>query len=412
VEIREELTIGPGAHDLEVRGAREGTVLRAADDFHGRAVLSLEGAKNVRLVGFTIDGNRGALEERKGLPPSNVRFVDFYRANGVAARKVESLSIAAVKFQNIAGFAVIAAESKDLVLEKIEVRDSGSRNEKGRNNTSGGVLIEEGTANFTVSDSIFSNILGNAVWTHSLYTSPRNRDGVIRQNRFRNIGRDAIQVGHATNLRVEGNTGERIGYPVEAVDVEGGGIPVAIDTAGDVDRTTYAGNTFKEINGKCIDLDGFHDGEVSGNTCINEGAAQDYPSGHYGIVMNNANPDMESEKIRIVRNVIDGAKFGGIFVIGREHRVENNTLRNLNRAGCNESAARFGCLSFAGEPDILRSGIYLGRGAERPALSRDNVIEGNEISGHGMASRCLGYAPGVSRKANRVMNNRCADGPR
>jgi hypothetical protein len=58
---------------------------------------------------------------------------------------------------------------------------------------------------------------------------------------------------------------------------------------------------------------------------------------------------------------------------------------------------------------MLRSGIYLGRGAERPAIARGNVIEGNEISGFGMRTRCVGIAPGVSRADNRIAGNRCAD---
>ena len=45
-----------------------------------------------------------------------------------------------------------------------------------------------------------------------------------------------MQVGHATAVRVERNEGAEIGYPEEDVDVEGGGVPVAIDTAGNVER--------------------------------------------------------------------------------------------------------------------------------------------------------------------------------
>ncbi|MCW5977333.1 MAG: right-handed parallel beta-helix repeat-containing protein [Bryobacteraceae bacterium] len=412
VEVARELEIAPGAHDLEIVGAPEGTTLRAAAGFDGRAVLSFRDAKRIRLQGFTIDGNRLALEQRTEIPPSDIPFIDYFCNNGVIAQNAEELEISSVRFVNIANFAVIVSESRNIVLDKIEVSDSGSRNAAGRNNTSGGVLLEEGVQDFTVRDGLFVNVLGNGVWTHSLYTSPRNRKGVVAGNAFRNIGRDAIQVGHATEVLVERNTGEGIGYPVDAVDVEGGGTPVAIDTAGDVDATIYRINRFEEINGKCVDLDGFHDGEVSGNVCVNKGRAEDYPFGHYGIVMNNANPDMNSRNIRIADNVIDGVKFGGIFVIGSGHRVENNTLRNVNAAGCNESGARFGCLHFPDEPDILRSGIYLGRGAERPDAARDNLVQGNEITGHGMAARCVGFAPGVSRSANRVRNNRCADGKR
>ena len=80
-------------------------------------------------------------------------------------------------------------------------------------------------------------------------------------------------------------------------------IPAAIDTAGNVDHSTYTGNRFSEINGKCIDLDGFHDGEVTRNVCTGQR--------NFGIVMNNSNPDMESSGITIADNVIDGGQYGG-----------------------------------------------------------------------------------------------------
>ena len=87
-------------------------------------------------------------------------------------------------------------------IDHVSVKDSGSLNAKGRNNTTGGILLEEGTDQFTVTDSVFGNIRGNAVWTHSRYMSPRNSRGKIANNQFFDIGRDAIQVGHATRVDV------------------------------------------------------------------------------------------------------------------------------------------------------------------------------------------------------------------
>jgi hypothetical protein len=181
-----------------------------------------------------------------------------------------------------------------------------------------------------------------------------------------------------------------------------------------VERSSYARNRFEEIGGKCIDLDGFHDGEVTGNVCVNHGRPEDYRNGNYGIVMNNANPDMRSRNIRVTGNIIDGPLFGGIFVIGSGHLIAHNRLLNINTAHCNEEAARFGCYYAAGEPDMLRSGIYLGRGAERPALAQGNIIEDNEISGFKMRSRCVALAPGIKPEWNTVRRNACSDreGPR
>ena len=208
-------------------------------------------------------------------------------------------------------------------------------------------------------------------------------------------------------MRVEGNSGDHIGYPVEDVDIEGRAIPVAIDTAGNVSESAYRNNRFNEVNGKCIDLDGFHDGEVSGNTCVNRSPAEAYRFGGYGIVMNNTNPDMRSQNIRVIGNVIDGPMFGGIFVIGTGHRVERNRLLHVNLAHCNEEAARFGCYYAPGEPEMLESGIYLGRGAERPAPARGNTIADNEISGFKMDTRCIGRAPGIGKDWNIVRGNVC-----
>ena len=100
--------------------------------------------------------------------------------------------------------------------------------------------------------------------------------------------------------------------------------------------------------------------------------------------MNNTNPDMRSEKIRIVDNLIDGGAYGGIFVIGTDHVIERNRLLNLNTS---HSAQ-----------ELLRAGIYLGKGAERPAPARGNTIRDNEISGYGLRRAVRG---GGGRREDR-----------
>ena len=382
-EVRSEIVMEGGT---EIRGAPSGSVLRAAAGFSGRAVIVVRGG-SVTLRDFTIDGNRSALEIRAELPPYDVPFARFTRANGVLAEGVDGLAIERVRFRQMAGFAVLVSRSRNIVIDGVEVADSGSRNAAGRNNTTGGILLEEGTSDFRVTDCKLRNIRGNGVWTHSLYTSPRNARGWFARNRFEEVGRDAIQVGHATDVRVEENTGSRIGYPVQDVDMENLAVPVGIDTAGNVERCSYSGNRFSDVNGKCIDLDGFHDGEIRGNVCT--------ALANFGIVMNNSNPDMQSRNIRITGNVIDGAAFGGIFAIGTGHWIARNRLLNLNTS------------HQPNEPDILRSGIFLGDRAERPAPARGNTVEENEITGFEMDSRCIGRAPDIAVSWNTIRNNVC-----
>jgi hypothetical protein len=408
VEVRAPLRVPPGAKDLEITGS-ENTVLQAGREFAGPAVLIVEKASRIRLSNFAINGNRLELGTAPEIPAAATPFARHFQNNGLLIAESEDVVVTGVRFHEIPAMAALVTVSNKVKIEKALVEDSGSNNAKGRNNTTGGILFEEGTEDFEVRDSVFRRVLGNAVWTHSTYKSRRNRNGRIEGNEFDTIGRDAVQVGHANRVRVINNRGRMIGYPVTAVDIDGGGIPVGIDTAGNVDESVYSGNRFEEINGKCIDLDGFHNGEVSGNVCINRGKAEDYPQGHWGLVMNNTNPDMESRAIVVRDNVFDGTKFGGIFVIGRGHRIVNNRLLRLNRAGCNESAARYGCSHFPGEPDLMQAGIYLGLRAERLSAARDNVVEHNEISGHRMKQRCVMSAPPVRPDENTVRNNVCTD---
>ncbi|MDW8130727.1 MAG: right-handed parallel beta-helix repeat-containing protein [Bryobacterales bacterium] len=405
VELERELAPPAGATRLTIEGAPEGTLLRAGRGFRGRALLVLAGARQVTVRRVTFDGQRELHARPQGLPPSNVPFFEFTANNGVLVLDSECVRIEEVRFERIPGFAVLAARSRNVRIERIEVRDSGSLDERGRNNTTGGVLFEEGTVQFTVRASRFLRIRGNGVWTHSLYTSPRNSDGVIEENDFEELARDAIQVGHATRVRVVRNRGRRIGYPVAEVDPEA--TPVALDTAGDTDRCVYAWNRFEEVNGKCIDLDGFHDGEVRGNSCVNRGRRGDYPHGHFGIVLNDANPDMRSENIVIAGNRIEGFVFGGLFLIGRKHRVTGNAFVRLNLARC--QPGKPGCVYWPDQPELLSSGIYLGRGVSRHSPAEDNLITGNTIRGFGMSRRCIVAAPGVQRAKNRIAANHCAD---
>lgn len=409
IEVSSELTISPGAHDLEIVGTAGGSTLKASAAFHGAAILVLDRARNIRLRNFSVEGNRETAPKRLDMvPPENALRV-WYADNGILADRTEGLEISGVHLSHVANFPILVSRSSALRISNVSVADSGSRNAQGRNNLSGGILIEEGSSDFEVRNSTFQRIAGNALWTHSLRTSPRLSDGVFAGNRIDTVGRDGIEIAHATRVRVEDNTIANVGFPVEVIDVEHGGTPVGIDTAGNVDASVYRRNRLNEIDGKCFDLDGFHDGEVSGNECVNRKPAEDYPFGHFGIVMNNTDPGMESKNIVISANTIDGAKFGGLYLIGSGHMVEANRFLNLNTAGCNESAAKFGCIYKQDEPEMLESGIYLGSGVSRPADTRGNVIRDNVITGHGMKLHCIAAAPGADLRLQTIKGNTCED---
>lgn len=405
-EISSEIRLPDGAHDLTVIG--DHTTLHAASNFHGRALLSCHNCRRVMFRNFGIDGNREAVARPMPLPPTDKSFASFFPDNGILIEDTDGFSVDHVEFTRVAGFAILVNHSKNVLIDHVSIADSGSLNAKGRNNSTGGILLEEGTDQFTVADSIFRNVRGNAVWTHSRYMSPRSSGGKIANNQFFDIGRDGIQVGHATKVDVVGNHGSRIGMAADLVDVENGGTPVGIDTAGNVDQSTYEYNQFEEIDGKCIDLDGFHDGAVRGNTCVNRQPPEDYPFGHYGIVFNNASIEMRSQNIVVEANVLDGMKFGGIFIVGTGHKILRNRMLHTNTAHCNENRQKFGC-SVLGEAEVLETGIYLGSHAEHPDPARGNLIEGNTVSGWKMKTRCIQAAPGVKLSDNTIRNNTCTN---
>ncbi len=405
-EISSELRLPAGAHDLTVTGG-DHTVLRASANFRGRAIFSCSGCRNVKFSNFAIDGNRAALEKPMPIPPGDKSFAGVFPNNGILVEDTTGLAVDRVDFANISSFAILVNHSRDVVLDHLHLENSGSLNALHRNNTTGGILLEEGTDSFSVTDSVFENIRGNAIWTHSRYA--RNRDGKIANNEFSEIGRDAIQVGHAVNVEVNGNHGRRIGFPSAIVDLEGLGTPVGIDSAGNVEQSTYDHNQFEEIDGKCIDLDGFHDGAVRANTCVNHGPPEDYPYGNFGIAMNNSNIAMQSRNIVIEDNRLEGMKFGGIFALGEGHTIRNNRMLRLNTAHCNETHAKFGCIAIIDEPGFLRSGIYLARRGERPGPAHGIVIENNVISGYEMAEHCIEAAPSVKLSDQVIKNNRCVD---
>ncbi len=407
IELASELKIPNGAHDLTLLG--QNTVLHAAAGFQGRAVLSCKACRHIDIRNLAIDGNRARNEMPMPIAPTDLPFSKFYPNNGLLIEDTDGISLDHVDFTEIANFAIIVSQSKNVLIDHVSVTNSGSRNARGRNNTSGGILLEQGTTDFIVADSTFRDIRGNGVWTHSCYGSPRSMRGRIANNHFFVIGRDAIQIGHASEVQVLGNTGDRIGFPVELIDVENMGTPVGIDTAGNVDHSLYDGNSFTDVNGKCIDLDGFHDGAVRRNTCVNRGQPEEYAFGNFGIALNNTSIEMQSRNITIEENRLEGMKFGGIFVIGSGHKILRNRMRRLNTAHCNETHAKFGCLAIAGEPGFLESGIYLARGGDKPDPVRGVRIEGNAISGYHMAAHCIETAPGVRLSDNMIRGNSCTN---
>ena len=198
--------------------------------------------------------------------------------------------------------------------------DSGSRNAKGRNNTTGGILIEEGSSDFEVRDCTFRRIRGNALWTHSLYTSPRLHDGVFARESFRHHRPRRDPGGHATQCAWRITPAQHIGFPLETVDVENGGMPVALDTAGNVDHSIYPrNNSRRSTESASIWTDS------TTATCATTPASTAALAGLSVRALRDRDEQHRSRHAlgehRDQGNVIDGTKYGGLFLMGSGHRV-------------------------------------------------------------------------------------------
>ena len=407
--LKRPMEIPPGLSHVVIRGNAAGSTLVLDADFQGSAAIVLSGATDVTLTGFAIRGNRSELKSDWSLPLQETAFADFYSANGILARMSSNITIRDVSLSRIRAFPILINASSDIVIDGAKIEDSGTLNRAGRNNTTGGILLEEGVTKFEVRRSTISRITGNAIWTHSYSRSPRQADGVIRENTIDTVGRDAIQVGHATRIRVENNTGANLGFPTDYVDVETHAVAVAVDTAGNVDHAVYANNSFTDVNGQCIDLDGFHDGEVTGNSCINKKPLDAYPALHYGIVFGNNDPATDSSGAVVTRNTLQGFAYGAVFLVGSANRIENNRFLDVNRAHCGATPVTARCNYALDQPDLLRSGIYLSKNGGRPAKTEGNVIRYNVITGFGIPKHCITAESGVSLAANTVSANVCTE---
>ena len=407
IDLHAPLELAAGAHDIVIDGDPSGSSLRLAADFQGKAAIVGNTVSNVRLSGFQITGNRAALGTAKYLPPSDITFAKFYDANGIVFTDSQKIVIRDISLQEVGGFPVLLSHCSGVNIDHVTIQDSGTLNAQGHSNTTGGILLEQGTTDFDVRLCRLDRIRGNGIWTHSNYGSPLNRNGVIAQNEIRGTPRDAIQVGHGTRIQVINNHGADVGVPAAEADLPGGATPVAIDSAGDVSESLYSGNHFVDVSGQCIDLDGFHDGQVLDNSCVNLKPREAYPLSHEGIVFGNSNPNMRSQNVIVKGNLIQGFGYGGVYLIGRGHEISGNRFIDINRNHCTGDMHVPLCNYAPDEPAMLRSGIYLAGHAARPAATQSNVIQHNQISGFGMDKWCLAAGPGLKLAANKIAANTC-----
>lgn len=347
IEISRELILPADAHDLEIRGA--GVTIRASAAFRGRALIVLQAGRNIKIHDLSLDGNRDAFPQAVGPAPAASVLSRVVANNGILAENLAGLEISQFKAAHVAGFPILIDGGGSVHIHDIEITESGSLDASGHNNGSGGIVLEEGVTDFEILHALIGKIRGNGVWVRSVSAGNVIR-GRIADCEFAILARAAIELSHATSVTVENNIAHMIGFPGEEAVAGGTTFPSSITSSGSVDHSSIRNNHFDQIAGRCLSLDGFHNGEVAGNDC--------------------------SEVL-----------FNGILLRGTGNRITGNHLTGINS-------------SHRDQPESLRSGIYLAGGAT------GNTLDANEIAGYGMGLHCVG-GPGLA--ANTIAKNACSD---
>ena len=347
IEISREITLPGDAHDLAIRGSE--TTIKASAEFRGRALIVVPAGKNIAIRDLLLDGNREAFTQPVASAPSGAMLSRVIANNGIVAEGVTGLEIAQVKATQIAGFPILVNGGHNVHIHDIEITDSGSLDANGRNNGSGGVVLEEGVTDFEILHALIGKVRGNGIWIRSADNTIAAR-GRIADSEFAILARAAIEINHASAVTIENNTGHMFGFPGEETVTTGTVLPAAIVTTGAADHVAIRNNQFEQIAGRCFSLDGFNDGEVTGNQC-------------------------------------SATLFNALLIRGMANHITGNHFTDLNNA-------------HRDQPESLRAGVFVAAGAS------GNTIDSNEISGYGMAQHCIGG----SAEANKVTKNVCSDG--
>ena len=200
----------------------------------------------------------------------------------------EDITLNDVSIQHTGGYAVLI-DSTTAIVRNVKIIASKFRNN--RPHVFGTVAVPSGSwtggihyqgdfkagklfpmQGLLVTGCDFRRGTGNQIWGHSYTFATMHTNVRVTDNNFLDIGRDAVELAVTLGGVVSGNTGRRIGYLCS--DDTTASVPnfpsdgqysVFIDTSG-TSNVNYINNTGVSVCGGGIDLDGFSQGIVSGNT--------------------------------------------------------------------------------------------------------------------------------------------------
>jgi parallel beta-helix repeat protein len=423
---------------ITLEGVGSTTVLK-----RGVLVENGEGVVNVRAKRITLRGFRfdGDVLEPTGIPYvdpvnefsvhgapiySNPMHPELLRNTGITIHgNTSNVRLEDLEIQHTGGYAILIdaryGSISNVEMRRLHLRDNrphlfGNPNDLRYGSWTGGIhyqndgrdleFARHALRGLTIEDSTFERISGHAIWGHGYGFQTLNEDVVIRRCQFTDIGLDGVLIGNTRRAVVEHNHFHRIGYTPR----NGGGRPrpawfpgfredradnipaVGIDTSGLVSESVYQGNTMLNVNGNCIDLDGFTRGDVLHNSMQVSGRADAWnyindlvdefgPAqvGNYtkGINLSNTAGATLTESVRIVGNTIMNLGGYGIFLYDSQRcLVEDNHIRHY---------------SLIFPPIILANSL---REPQAVHQSRENIVRNNYVYFYPNV-QCIGEADDI-----------------
>lgn len=295
-QIKTPILFPAGAKNIRLVGDGVATVIRRGADMpDGKGMFEITGAQNITFKSLLVDGNvltsvgvqYGTFRTNNlddPMYPTLVKNTTFWVKGGSHLRWQDAHIV------HTGGYALLL-DATTSNIDGIKILDCTLSNNRPHlfgdvpsdltyGSWTGGIHLQGNGTSFAVNNTLvrgctFRRITGHGVWSHAYALNKAHSNLRIIGNYFEDIGLDGIQYGVVTGGVADSNVMRRIGYVTfddngqsQPKWIAGNSYAVGLDTAGRVRGVNYKNNVFISINGGCIDLDGFGQGTVSGNTCI------------------------------------------------------------------------------------------------------------------------------------------------
>ncbi len=413
-------------------------IRRGADLPDGKGIFTLNGARDIGFEGLAIDGNVtsavGKLyhqDEANGgfsndpMSPALTKNTSFWVKGGS-----QRIWFRNVRIEHTGGYAILLDGTSDYIddisIDDIWLEynrphffgvDAGDMN---YGSWTGGILYTRGNSTgYPVRGLKCRNVrakrvMGNVIWGHLYNFNRLHSDIRVTDSSFIDCGLDGILFGGCIGGVAANNTFRRIGFISNS---DSGALTpkflpglnaTALDTSGLVKGVNYKSNTFININGGHMDLDGYCYGVVSGNSCrmaksgdidYVEDQVASFGTGSgplvYGVQPSNSQNNEAGEGIVIDGNLFVNMRRGAICLAAtRGSSIRNNLIHHPADA-------------------IFAPIVLFNIGAADTQRTYDNVIESNEIHWNPASQAAavqelgdaLGYLPFDSNDQNLIGEN-------